>query len=130
MIRAAEIVFAVAKKDGDQGAGEKELDRRGYAAASVPTVQPVAREELATAWPRETKDVLEVRERSRERARDCGIERPTRSAEEQDAGDARADFEDTVRYVLVRDPISCEVKEQPERQRSEPRTEERAARPH
>jgi hypothetical protein len=51
----------VAKKDGHQGAGEKELDRRGYAAAPVPTAQPMAGEELATAGPREAEDEIEVR---------------------------------------------------------------------
>jgi hypothetical protein len=50
----------VAKKDGNQGAGEKELGRRGYTAAPVPTAQPVAGEELATAGPREADDVFEV----------------------------------------------------------------------
>jgi len=57
----ADFVLAVAKKDGHQGAGEKKLDRRGYAPAPVPTAQPMAGEELATAWPREAKDVFEVR---------------------------------------------------------------------
>jgi hypothetical protein len=71
----------VAKKDGDEEAGEEELHGRGYA-ASVPTAQPVAGEELATAWPREAKDVFEVRKRGREGARDGGIERSARSAEE------------------------------------------------
>jgi hypothetical protein len=51
----------VAKNDGNQGTGEKKLDRRGYAAAAVPTGPPMAGEELATAWPREAKDVFEVR---------------------------------------------------------------------
>jgi hypothetical protein len=57
----ADFVLAAAKKDGHQGAREKELDRRGYAPAPVPTAQPMAGEELATAWPREAKDVFEVR---------------------------------------------------------------------
>ncbi len=81
----------------------------------MPTAQPVAGEELATAWPREAKDVFEVRTRSRERAGDGGIERSAHSAEEQDACDARADLEGAVRDVLVRDPIAREVKEEPER---------------
>jgi len=71
--------------------------------------------------------VFEVRTRSRDRARDGGIERSAHSAEEQDGGDARTDLEGAVRDVLVRYPIAREVKEQPERQRSEPRTDERAA---
>ncbi len=111
----------MAKKDGDEEAGEEELHGRGYAAASVPTAQPVAGEELATAWPREAKDVFEVRKRGREGARDGGIERSARSAEEQDARDARTDLEGAVGDVLVRHAIAGEVKEQPERQRSEPR---------
>jgi hypothetical protein len=114
----------VAKKDGDEEAGEEELHGRGYAAASVLTAQPVAGEELATAWPREAKDVFEVRKRSRERARDGGIERSARSPEEQDARDARTDLEGAVGDVLVRHAIAGEVKEQPERQRSEPRAHE------
>ena len=93
----------------------------------MPAAQPVAGEELATAWPREAKDVFEVRTRSRDRARDGGIERSAHSAEEQHSGDARTDLEGAVRDVLVRYPIAREVKEQPERQRSEPRTDERAA---
>jgi hypothetical protein len=43
----------------------------------------VAGKELATAWLREAKDVFEVRTRSRDRARDGGIER---SAQRRGAG--------------------------------------------
>jgi hypothetical protein len=93
----------------------------------VPAAKPVAGKKLATAWPREAEDVFKVRTRSRDRARDGGIERSAHTAEEQDGGDARTDLEGAVRDVLVRYPIAREVKEQPERQRSEPRTEERAA---
>jgi hypothetical protein len=120
-------VLAPVKKHRDEKTGEKELGRRGYAAAPVPAAQPVAGEELATAWSREAKDVFEVGQRSRERARDGGIERSAHSAEKQDAGDARTDLERAVGDVLVRHSIACEVKEQPERHRSEPRADERAA---
>src|SRR5439155_2987224 len=75
-------LLAVAKKDGDQGAGEEELDRRRYAAAPVPTAQAVAGEELATAWPREAKDVFEVGKGSRQGSRDSGIERSAHIANE------------------------------------------------
>jgi hypothetical protein len=60
VVLGGDFVLAVAKKDGNQGAGEKELVRRGYTAAPVPTAQPVAGEELATAGPREADDVFEV----------------------------------------------------------------------
>ena len=49
------------------------------------------------------------------------------SAEEQDPCDARTDLESAVRDVLVRNPIARDVKEQPKRQRSEPRADERTA---
>jgi hypothetical protein len=116
----AGLVLAVAKKDADEEAGEEELDWRGEAAAPVPAAKPVAREELATAWPREAQDVFEVRTRSRDRTRDGGIERSAHGAEEQDGGDARTDLEGAVRDVLVRYPIARKVKEQPERQRYAP----------
>jgi hypothetical protein len=87
----------------------------------------MAGEELATAGPREAEDVFQVRTRSRERARDGGIEWSPHGAEEQDACNARTDLESAVRDVLVRNPIAHDVKEQPERQRSEPRAEERTA---
>ena len=87
----------------------------------------MAGEELATAGPREAEDVFQVRTRSRERARDGGIEWSAHSAEEQDPCDARPDLESAVRDVLVRNPIARDVKEQTERQRSEPRADERTA---
>lgn len=80
----------------------------------------MAGEELATAWLREAKDVFEVRTRSRERARDGGIQRSTHGAEQQNAGDARNDLKSAVIEVLVRYPIAGDVKEQPERERSKP----------
>jgi hypothetical protein len=110
----------VAKEEADEEAGEEELDRCGYAAAPVPAGQPMAGEELASAWLREAKDVFEVRTRSRERAHDGGIERSAHRTEQQNAGDARTDLESAVSDVLVRYPIAREVKEQPERERSKP----------
>jgi hypothetical protein len=80
----------------------------------------MAGEELATAWPREGKYVLEVRERSREGTGDGRIERSAHSAEEQDARDARTDLKGAVGDVLMGDAIAREVKEQPERQRPQP----------
>ncbi len=120
-------VLAPVKKHRDEKTGEKELGRRGYAAAPVPAAQAVAGKELATAWAREAKDVFEIRKRSCEGARHGGIEWSARRAEKQDAGDARTDLKSAVRDVLVRHPITREVKEQPERERSEPRIDERAA---
>jgi hypothetical protein len=110
----------VAKKEADEETGEEELERRGDAAAPVPAAQPMAGEELATAWLREAKDVFEVRTRSRERARDGGIERSAYGAEQQNASDARTDLESAVSDVLVRYPVAREVKEQPERERAAP----------
>jgi len=83
-------------------------------------VEAVTGKELTPAWTRELKDVLEVRRRSGERAADRRIERSPHRSEEQHCGDARADLEAAVVDVLVRHTISCEVEQQPERQRAEP----------
>jgi hypothetical protein len=107
----SELVLARAKKDGEEEAGEEELDRCGYAAAPVPAAQPVAGKELPPTWPREAKDVFEVGKRSGERARDGGIERSAHGAQKQDGGDARTDLEGAVGDVLVRHSIAHEVKE-------------------
>jgi hypothetical protein len=70
--------------------------------------------------------VLEVGSRSGERAADGRIERSAHRGEEQDSGDARADLETAVGDVLVRDPVACEVEQQPQRQRAESRANQRA----
>ena len=67
--------LAARKKKADEEAGEDELDRRRNAATAVPAAEAVAGEELTPARPRESKDVLEVRGRSGERAGDGRIER-------------------------------------------------------
>ncbi len=64
--------------------------------------------------------MFEVRARGRERTGHGGIERTAHPGEEQDGGDPGADLEAAVRDVLVRQPISREVKEQAERHRREP----------
>jgi hypothetical protein len=87
----------------------------------VPAAEAVAGEELASARARKAKDVLEVRRRSGERAADGRIERSAHCGEEHHFGDARADLEAAVGDVLVRDPITCQVEQQPERQRAESR---------
>ena len=87
-------------------------------------MEPVAGEELAPARPREAEDVLEVRRRSGKRAADGWIERSPDRGEEENSGDARADLEAAVGDVLMRHPIACEVEQQPERQRAEPRADE------
>jgi hypothetical protein len=112
----AVLVLAAAKKEADEETGEEELGWRRDAAAPVPAAQSVAGEELATARPRQAKEVFEVRTRGRERAGDGGIERSAHGGKEQDPGDARADLEAAVGDVLVRHPITGEVKDQPERQ--------------
>jgi hypothetical protein len=122
-----ELQLAAAKKEADEEAREEELDRRRKTAASVPAMQAMTREELAPARPRQTKEVLEVRSRSSERAGHRGIERSAHRGEEQDCGDARADLEAAVGDVSVRHPIADEVEEQSEWQRAEARTNERAA---
>jgi hypothetical protein len=86
----------------------------------------MAREQLATARLGEAQDMFEVRERGCESTRDGGIERPSNSAEKQDASDARPDLEGPVGDVLMGDPISREVEKQPERQRPASRSDERA----
>jgi hypothetical protein len=84
----------------------------------------MAGEELAPARARQRKDVLEIRRRSSERAADGRMERSAHGGEEQHTADARSDLEATVGDVLVRHPIACEVEQQPERQRAEPRADE------
>jgi hypothetical protein len=92
----------------------------------VPAIEAVTREELATARPWKTKEVLQVWRRSSERTGDGRIERSTHRGEEQDCSDARADLEAAVGDVTVRHSIAEEVEEQSEWQRAEPRTDERA----
>ena len=55
------------------------------------------------------------------------IERSAHRGEEQDCSDARADLEAPVGDVTVRHPIADDVEKQSERQRAEPRTDERTA---
>jgi hypothetical protein len=108
------LVLAPAKKEANEEASDDELDRRRDAATPVPAVKAVAREELASARPREAKDVLEVRRRSGECAADGRIERSSHRGEEQDSGDARADLEAAVGDVLVWHPITGKMEQQPE----------------
>ena len=68
--------------------------------------------------------MLEVRTRSRKRAGDGGISWSPHRGQKQDPGDARADLKAALRDVVVRDPITRDVKEQSERQRGEPRPHE------
>jgi hypothetical protein len=126
-MRLRELQLAAAKEEADEDAREEELDRRRKTAASVPAMQAMTREELASARPRQTKEVLEVRSRSSECAGHRGIERSAHRREEQDCGDARADLEPAVGDVSVRHPIADEVEEQSEWQRAEPRADERTA---
>ena len=116
------------KNETDEETGEQELDGRRKTTASVPAAEAVAREELASARPWETKEVLEVWRSRSEGAGHRRIERPTHRGEEQDSNDARADLEAPVGDVTVWHPITEEVEEQSERQRAKPRADERAAR--
>jgi hypothetical protein len=126
-MRLRERQLAAAKKEADEEAREEELERGRKTAASVPAVHAMTREELASARPRQTKEVLEVWSSSSERAGHRGVERSAHRREEQDRGDPRADLEAAVGDVSVRHPITDEVEEQSEWQRAEPRTNERAA---
>jgi hypothetical protein len=106
--------LAPAKKEANEEASDNELGRRRDAATPVPAVEAVAREELASARPREAKDVLEVRRRSGERAANRRIERSSHRGEEENSGDARSDLEAAVGDVLVWHPITCKVEQQPQ----------------
>jgi hypothetical protein len=119
--------LAAAQKEADEETRDEELERRRKTAAPVPAVEAVTREELPSARPWQPKEVLEVGRRSSERAGHRRVERSAHRGEEQDCGDARADFEAAVGDVSVRHPIAGEVEEQSEWQRAEPRTDERAA---
>jgi hypothetical protein len=127
-VTPAAVQLAATKKEADEETREEELDRRRKTAAPVPAAEAMTREELASARPREPKEVLEVWRRSSERAGHRGIERPAHRGEKQDCGDARADLETAVGDVAMRHSIADEVEEQSEWQRAEPRTDERAAR--
>jgi hypothetical protein len=87
-------------------------------------VDAVAGEELAAAWARQPKNMLDVWSRSGERAADGGIERSAYCGEEENAGDPRADLEAAVGDVLVWHAIACEVKQEPKRERAEPRADD------
>jgi hypothetical protein len=90
-------------------------------------MEAMTREELSPARAWETNEVLKVRSRRSERAGHRRIERSANCGEEQDCGDAGADFEAAVWDVSVRHPVADEVEEQSERQRAEARTNERAS---
>jgi 4-aminobutyrate aminotransferase-like enzyme/Ser/Thr protein kinase RdoA (MazF antagonist) len=115
------------KQGADEEACDEELDGRRDAARPVPAAQAVARKELPAARSGQAKDVFEVRARRRERPGDCGIERSAYHGEEQHAADAREDLEAAVGDVLMRHSIACDVQEEPDRQRAEPRADERTA---
>ena len=108
------------KKETDEEPGDEELDGRRNTAAPVPAAETVAREELASAWPWETQDVLEVWRRCCQRAGYRRIERSTHRGEQQDRGDTRTDLEAPVGDVAVWHPITEKVEEQSERQRAKP----------
>jgi hypothetical protein len=106
--------LAAAKKEADEETREEELDRCRKTAAPMPAVETMTREELASARPRQPKEVLEVWSRGSERAGHRGIERSAHRGEEQDCGDAGADLEAAVGDVAVRHPIADEMEEQSE----------------
>jgi len=111
LAREDALVLAPAEKEAHEEARDDELDRRRDAATAVPAVEAVAGEELASARPREAKDVLEVRRRSGERAAHGWIERSPERGEEQHPGDARADLEAAIGNVLVWHPIACKMEQ-------------------
>jgi hypothetical protein len=83
----------------------------------MPSSHPVARKELASAWARETEDVLEVRGGRGERTRDGRVERASNGGEQQHGCDSRGDLELAIDDVLVRHPVAGEVEEHAERNR-------------
>jgi hypothetical protein len=87
----------------------------------------MAREELATAGPREPENVLKVWSGCRQRPRHRRVERSTYEGEERHSGDPGADLEAAIPDVLVRQSIACQVQQEAERKRAAPRTDERAA---
>jgi len=119
--------LAAAKKEADEETRGKKLDRRRKTAAPVPAAEPVTREQLPSARPRQPKEVLEVGRASSERAGHRRVEGAAHRGEEQDCGDARADLEAAVGDVTVRHPIAGEVEEHSEWQRAKPRTDKCAA---
>jgi hypothetical protein len=87
------------------GPGEEELEPRRQTPFPVPTPNPMAREELSPARPRERHDVLEIGSRGRESSDRGGIEQPSSDRKRENAGDARDDFEALRGDVLVWDPV-------------------------
>ena len=81
-ISALRFGLAPVQKEADEEAGQEKLDRRGEAAALVPAMEAVAREELPPARPREAQNMLEVGRRGGERAAHGRIERSAHRGEE------------------------------------------------
>jgi hypothetical protein len=115
---------ARAQDGADQEAGDQELSPGRSAAAPVPAMEAMAREQLAAPRSREPEDVLQIRRRRCQRARHGGIERPARERQQHDGSDPRGDLEAAIADVLVWHPVPGQVQHEAERQRSAPRPDE------
>jgi hypothetical protein len=83
-------------------------------------------EQLASAWTQKRKDVLEIGRGARGCPERRGIERAALHDKERQTGGAAGDLEPTRGDVLVREAITCEVKDRPQKERPEPRSGRRS----
>jgi len=93
----------------DDRAGGDELEPAGQPACAVPAADPVRREELAPARPRQRQDMLEVG-CGRGAAADHGrVERTARGREQPEQREPGPDLEAARADVAVRDAVAEEV---------------------
>ena len=90
------------------------------AARAVEAGDPVTREELPAAGPREPDDVLEIRCGGRDRADRRWVEEPAPERECERAADPALRLEAPRGDVLVRDPVAGGMKGKPGDNGSEP----------
>ena len=118
---------ARAQNGADEKACGQQLSPRRNASASVPTVEAMAREELAAVGPREPEHVLQVWRRSSQRPYHGRVEWAAHQGQEEYRSDPGADLEPAIADVLMRHPVPRQVEEEAERKRVAPRTHERTA---
>jgi hypothetical protein len=100
-----------ADEPADERPREEQLEPGREASGAVPAADPVGREELPPAGPRQAHDVLDVRRRGRARADDGGVDGTARSREEPDQREPGRELEAVRADVVVRNAVAEEVGE-------------------
>lgn len=108
------------------GARQGKLNVSAEAARAMPAAPAV--EELATARTQTRKDVLEVGRGGRRGPERSRVERPATESEQSQTEQAAPVLEATIADVLVRHPVTSEVKRRAQGQRRQPGAGQRTQR--